>query len=189
MNLFDAQLTFRKVLDAMAKPGKVVKMPNISLNTPTENKYPFLILTSLLDHEVGFKVLDVKNRENTEDISRYISSNTGSHESSLEDADFILIYDGSSGGTIHEMKRGTLEYPDESAILIYDARRIGDGVHLTISGPGIRDELEIAIDGIEEEEIRDIVKVNSEFPLGIDVIFSDLYGNIVCLPRSTRVRR
>jgi alpha-D-ribose 1-methylphosphonate 5-triphosphate synthase subunit PhnH len=188
MNLFDAQLTFRKVLDAMARPGKVVKMPDIALNPSTENKYPFAILFTLLDHEVSFKVLDPKNRENTEEISRYISSNTGSRESQLENAVFFLIYGGSSNGLIKKMKRGTLEYPDASATLIYDVGRIGKGIRLTISGPGIRAEREIEIDGIEEEEIREIVTVNSEFPLGIDAIFSDRYGNIVCLPRSTRVR-
>jgi len=188
IGIFDAQLVFRKVLDAMARPGKVVNLSDISLNPPAENKYPFLILFTLLDHEVGFKVLGAKNKGDTEEMSRYITSNTGGRESSLENADFILIYGGSSGGRMHEMKRGTLEYPDESTTLIYDVERIGTGMLLTISGPGIRDERKMAIDGIKEEEIRDMVRVNSEFPLGIDVIFSDRYGNIIALPRSMKVR-
>jgi len=185
ISIFDAQLVFRKVLDAMARPGKVAKLPDIPLNPPAENKYPFLILFTLLDHEVGFEVLGAKN--NAEEISRYIASNTGSSETSLENADFVLIYGGSSGGRIHEMKRGTLEYPDESVTLIYDVERIGTGMLLMISGPGIRAERKVAIDGIEEEEIRDMVRVNSEFPLGVDAIFSDRCGNILAMPRSTKV--
>jgi len=200
-----SQQVFRKVLEAMARPGRIVKLPDVPLASPTSNKYPFLILSTLLDHEVGFNIVDgrifggresdLKKRSDSDSgpISDYLSSATGSREVSIEDADFVLIFGGRSGSAIGRVKRGRLEYPDESATLIYDVDEIGndlfsDGSFLIISGPGMPSGRNMAIKGIDESEVEELAKANSQFPLGLDIIFSDKTGQVACLPRSVRVR-
>ena len=188
IGFFESQIIFRKVLDAMARPGKIVELPDLEINAPTKNKFPCLVLLTFLDSHVKFKVLDIDNKVDSEEIAGYISSSTGSQEASVENSDFILIYGGSAGGLIRRMKKGSPKYPDESTTLIYDVESIGeDGVLMTLSGPGICSDHRLAVKGIEEAEITELISVNRDFPMGIDAIFSDKNGKVVCIPRSTTV--
>jgi len=183
--IFDSQRIFRALLDAMANPGRIVTLPEIDIEPPGANRYPLLLLMTLLDHEVSFCVLGGAHTQVTE----YLKTNTGGKESRLENSDFILVYGGSSHGLIQRARVGTLEYPDESATVIYDAGSIGDdrgGVLLELSGPGIADKRMIGASGIEENEIEDVLAMQ-DYPLGLDLIFSDRAGRMVCIPRSTTV--
>jgi alpha-D-ribose 1-methylphosphonate 5-triphosphate synthase subunit PhnH len=202
---FDSQIIFRSLLDAMARPGSIVVLPDINITSPAMNRYPLLLLMTLLDHEVSFCVLghsdaNVNANTNRLAVAEYLGSNTGSNESTLRDADFILVCEGSSHGLIHRVKQGTLEYPDESATVVYDVGSIGDReydgnddnghdeyMRLELSGPGIAGKCMIAISGMEPAEIEDVLAVRN-YPLGIDAILSDRNGNIACIPRSTNVR-
>ncbi len=183
--IFDAQRIFRSLLDAMANPGRIITLPEIDIKPPAANRYPLLLLMTLLDHEVSFCVMGGAQTQVTE----YLKTNTGSKESRLEDSDFILVYGGSSHGLIPGARVGTLEYPDESATVIYDLDSIGDDggdVLLELSGPGIADKRRIGASGIEENEIEDVLAMR-DYPLGLDLIFSDKAGRIACIPRSTIV--
>ncbi|MGP8319930.1 MAG: phosphonate C-P lyase system protein PhnH [Methanosarcinaceae archaeon] len=206
---FNSQEIFRSILDAMARPGSIIRLPDISITPPVANRYPLLVLMTLLDHEVNFCVSghsDVNvnvNVSGNEDINRqavaeYLRLNTGSQESAIKDADLILVLGGFSHGLIRRAKQGTLEYPDESATVVYDVGSIVNRSHegekgynkemlLELFGPGIADKCKIAISGIERAEIEDILALR-DYPLGIDTIFSDKAGNITCIPRSTNVR-
>lgn len=188
MDSIHAQLIFRRVLEAMARPGRVVQLPDMRQDAPSGNKYACLLLFTLLDSYVSFKILSGNNHTDYEKLSTYISINSGSPESELEDADFILVFGGSSGGLVSSMKKGTAKYPDKSATVIYDVESVGGGsTTLSLSGPGIFSVQNLALEGIQEEEIGDLIRANGDFPLGIDVIFSDKDGKIACLPRSTAI--
>ncbi|NOQ33693.1 MAG: phosphonate C-P lyase system protein PhnH [Methanosarcinales archaeon] len=184
--IFDSQRIFRALLDAMANPGRIIALPGIDIKPPAANRYPLLLLMTLLDHEVSFCVMGGAQTQVTE----YLKTNTGSKESRLEDSDFILVCGGSSHGLIQSARVGTLEYPDESATVIYDLDSIGnDGgdVLFELSGPGIADKRMIGTSGIEQNEIEDVLAMR-DYPLGLDLIFSDKAGRIVCIPRSTAMR-
>jgi len=183
--IFDSQRIFRALLDAMANPGRIITLPDIRIEPPAANMYPLLVLMTLLDHEVSFSVLGGAQTQVTE----YLKTNTGSKESRLENSDFILVYGGYSHGLIQRARVGTLEYPDESATVIYDTGSIGAGAGdllLELSGPGIADKRRIGASGIEENEIENVLAMR-DYPLGLDLIFSDKAGRIVCIPRSTTV--
>lgn len=190
MDAGHSQLIFRRILDGMARPGKVVELPDVKHDVPFDNKYAYLLLFTLLDSYVTFKVLDIKRRADEAEVSKYISLRSGSRESGLEDADFVLVFGGSSGGLITSMKKGTPKYPDESATVIYDVESIGRGsTVLSLSGPGILSSQNLILEGIEKGEIEDLISANSDFPLGIDVVFLDKSGKVACLPRSTTINR
>lgn len=183
--IFDSQRIFRSLLDSMANPGCIITLPEIEIKPPAANKYPLLLLMTLLDHEVSFCVMGGAQTRVTE----YLKTNTGSKESTLENSDFILVYGGTSHGLIRGARVGTLEYPDESATVIYDTGSIGDcggEVMLELSGPGIADKRRIGVSGIEQTEIEDVLAMR-DYPLGLDLILSDRTGRIVCIPGSTTV--
>ena len=149
--IFDSQRIFRSLLDAMANPGRIITLPEIGIKSPAANRYPLLLLMTLQDHEASFCVMGGAQTQ----VIEYLKTNTGSNESRLEDSDFILVYGGSSHGLVRRARVGTLEYPDESATVIYDLYSIGDdeeGVLLELSGPGIADKRMIGASGIEEDE-------------------------------------
>ncbi|MGP8321565.1 MAG: phosphonate C-P lyase system protein PhnH [Methanosarcinaceae archaeon] len=194
---FDSQDIFRSILDAMAKPGSVLRLSDINITPPVTNRYPLLLLMTLLDHEVSF-CISGHDDVDSQDASEYVGLNTGSKESIIMDSDFILVCGGSSHGSIRRAKQGTLEYPDESATVIYDIVSIEDVKHergkedtgdllLELSGPGIAGRCIIRINGMERAEMGDVLAVR-DYPLGIDMIFSDRNGNIACIPRSTSVK-
>ncbi|KAF5415878.1 MAG: phosphonate C-P lyase system protein PhnH [Euryarchaeota archaeon] len=183
--VFDSQRIFRSLLDAMANPGRIITLPDIRIKTPVANRYPLLLLMTLLDHEVSFCVLDQGTQ-----VTEYLKTNTGSKESRLKNSDFILVCGGSSHGLIPGARVGTLEYPDESATVIYDTGSVGadrEDIFLELSGPGIVDKRMIGVSGIEQTEIEDVLAMQ-DYPLGLDLIFSDNAGRMACIPRSTTMR-
>jgi alpha-D-ribose 1-methylphosphonate 5-triphosphate synthase subunit PhnH len=56
-----------------------------------------------------------------------------------------------------------------------------------LKGPGIKDAIAVAISGLGENELADIKETTSEFPMGIDCVFVDGAGQVMCIPRSTRI--
>jgi len=191
--VFDSQRTFGALLKATARPGKIVRLPETRLNSPRNlNPYPMLILLSLLDHEVGFEVLDEESiTQDLDGLRDYIALKTRSNIVPCHAADFILVYGGSSKGRIIEAQRGSLAYPDLGATLLYDLEAIGgdpeDGLTLQLTGPGIVDVEHLQVRGLKDDEVRSIMETRQEFPMGIDVILADNQGNVAALPRSTEI--
>lgn len=181
------QRTFRILLKAMSHPGKVFPLEKM----PSKNGL-MLILQTLLDGEVSFCLL---SREKGF-LEEKIKSFTGSKETIIEEADFIIIPSGNSQGLINRAKRGTLEYPDRGATAIYCVNSIlphsyigltetNGGFNLSLKGPGINGEITVFLSGISKDEFYHLRKINSDYPLGIDAIFVDSASNIMCIPRST----
>lgn len=194
------QKTFRALLQAMSHPGRVYQLEQrTEARSLITDKYNlssvfcslFSVLQALLDHEVGFCAI---GREK-EYMETTISELTGCPVKDISDADFIIVSDGESNREILKAKRGTLEYPDTGATVIYVVESLNDRDNsrnnknpvALIRGSGIKDYLTIAVRGLDKNELFHIKEINSEFPLGIDCIFIDIANRIMCIPRSTRI--
>ncbi len=194
--IFITQKIFRVILQAMRHPGRVYQLEQkTEARSQITDKYNlsfvfcslFSVLQTLLDHEVGFSVIGTEK----EYLETSISKLTGSPVRDISDADFIIVSDGESKGEILKAKRGSLEYPDRGATVVYlvkslDGRDNGKTIVL-LKGPGIRNDISPVIHGLGRNELYYIKKINSEFPLGIDCIFIDGANRIMCIPRSTRI--
>lgn len=88
----DIQSVYRKVLNAMAKPGVIENLQkeadkvDIDINC---YKSTFLIMMMLLDREVSFNVVS----EMSIDVSSLISQITYAKVKPLEEADYIFVLD------------------------------------------------------------------------------------------------
>jgi alpha-D-ribose 1-methylphosphonate 5-triphosphate synthase subunit PhnH len=86
------------------------------------------------------------------------------------------------------MKRGTLEYPDGGATLVYLIEEIaGEGGATELSGPGVNGTASPLFIGLAASELMGLREINAEYPLGVDAMFLDTNGRIACIPRSTRI--
>jgi alpha-D-ribose 1-methylphosphonate 5-triphosphate synthase subunit PhnH len=167
---------YRAVLAAMSRPGTVHALP------PSPGMGPVVqVLGALLDHEASFCV------PGDEALALEIRRATGGRPAPLAEADFVVFAAGGSGGAVREARRGSFEYPDLGATALYRVHGLApEGGPAVLRGPGIRDRCSPAM-GLPAAELELLGEVNREFPLGVDAIFLDEDGRVLCLPRSTRI--
>lgn len=183
------QKTFRALLQAMSHPGRVYRLEQTTeIRSCTADKYNlFPVLLTLLDHEVGFCVIGPGNKY----LETVVSEITWCPVKDLSEADFIIVLNGESRGEILKTKRGTLEYPDRGATVIYRVESLENGTNgkttALLKGPGIKTDIAPVVQGLAKNELSYLKEINSEYPLGIDCIFLDGAGGIMCIPRSTRI--
>jgi alpha-D-ribose 1-methylphosphonate 5-triphosphate synthase subunit PhnH len=182
------QKVFRRILQAMSRPGRIY---SVSGQYPVSDRWSSLILVlqTVLDHEVSFCVV---GNDTANELERMIFDKTKSKTADVASADYIIVPDGDSNGEILKAQRGTLEYPDLSATLIFSLPSLvlkEEGELLfSFSGPGIREEILTApLKGLESREMAYLKEINSEYPLGVDTLFIDQGGRVMALPRSTTI--
>lgn len=168
---------FRMILGAMSHPGSVFPVPELEDETES---LP-LLLGCLMDAETGFSVIG------DQVLAARLGKITGARPLPVDQADFIIAPRGATQGLMPLFKRGTLEYPDLGATVIYRVETLGYGeLTVTCEGPGVDGETELEIGGMDRDEFMQLRDVNLEFPLGVDVILLDRAGRIAAMPRSTR---
>lgn len=171
-------LTFRILLQAMSHPGRVYPLPDFQQARQTAVQ----LLSAIIDNEVSFAVIGDPQ------LARAVGQATGSRPVAPEDADYLIICNDSGGGKLTSCKRGSLEYPDNGATILYLVEELAEGEgDIVLSGPGIPGTALLRIKGLPAGDIRSLQEINSEFPLGIDTVFLDETGRIACIPRSSRI--
>jgi alpha-D-ribose 1-methylphosphonate 5-triphosphate synthase subunit PhnH len=173
---------FRVLLQAMSRPGRIFQLPRFTGNA----KDALLgVLGAILDPQVSYCLLDFDP-----DFENRLQIRTGARATKPENADFLLAPSGTSHGKLRRAKGGRLEYPDEGATVLFAVASLSEGTAetgLPLSGPGIKTSHFPRIEGLDVAELEQLKEVNREYPLGIDSIFVDRYGHLLCIPRSTRI--
>jgi alpha-D-ribose 1-methylphosphonate 5-triphosphate synthase subunit PhnH len=184
----DAQRTFRVVLDVMARPGTVQRLPVAAGDAPV-NPWLAAVLVTLLDHEVS---LAVEAFPGAEGVAQYARQRTAVPLVPAERADFVVAaWDHLDPQLPTRLRQGSLAYPNDSATLLILVptldQSVGDGLLLALAGPGVPSGHTVRIGGLTPAlfEARDDA---AEYPCGIDLILVDPDGQIAALPRSTAIR-
>ncbi len=190
--VFDAQMHFRSLLDAMARPGKIVTLQAIDIAVPTGmNRATAYACLALLNGDTSYFLTKGSNR-----IEEYLSVNTGCLPSELGEADFVLAQGSDDPDFVRFVKEGILTYPETGSSIIVEVELVDDSLaddalQIRLTGPGVRNERMIWVKGLEASWIDALMEKNSEFPLGVDTYlsFSDETDEpcICCLPRSTKI--
>jgi alpha-D-ribose 1-methylphosphonate 5-triphosphate synthase subunit PhnH len=174
------QRLFRALMQAMSNPGMIVPVEKQPETTLLQS-----ICETLLDHEVLLAVVGQGVDTNfINDIRMFCACRCVP----IENADYVVVFGGSSGGQLINISVGTPEQPDRGATVIYPVDHLNarGRVKITLNGPGIRKESEIFLDGVDAQELELARQLNSRFPLGIDLLFCDS-ESVLALPRSTRM--
>ncbi|MFM9837809.1 MAG: phosphonate C-P lyase system protein PhnH [Cyclobacteriaceae bacterium] len=184
--VFDAQEQFRIIMDAMARPGKIHRLPQLDILPPEGlNKVSALVGFGLLNADVSFACSDFNENE----IESYLSVNTGAYPSSIELADYVFFTGNEDASVLQKVKMGTLSYPEQSATLILSITSISEmeteGVlKIILKGPGIENTNTVFVTGVNDKLLNEIKIINQEFPLGVDLILTDIDNQLICIPRS-----
>lgn len=185
------QQIYRKLVDAMSRPGKIQSVADVeNSNSHSFDCYEATagVLVTLLDQEVTYSVIS----EDSVNVSTMITAYTLAKEVPVEEADFIIVLEDAPISEIEEAltkcKVGTLRDPHQSSTWIIESPNLAAGNELQLKGPGIETEAALQLHFPEKFwEIRaDLLK---EFPLGIDLVFTNDHKQLVCMPRTTNVER
>lgn len=179
------QQAYRKVLEALSFPGKVNSVDKCPNDLSPLISQTGLICLTLLDSEVTFHVA-----EETQLITETIHAYTGCHSTNASNADFIVLPLLTSNEEIikklNEAKIGDLVKPHKSATIILEIESLTSGYKYSLIGPGIKFTNQLNCT-ISPEILEKRKEINTEYPLGIDLILVDQQGYVVGLPRTTQI--
>lgn len=172
----DGAQCFRAILDAMARPGRIVTLEAAQGPAPVSPAAAAVLLT-LCD---GTTPLHLAGAHDCPGLRDWIAFHCAAPLVGAGDAAFAL-------GTWEALKPldrfaiGTPEYPDRAATLIVDGHDF-DAAPSRLSGPGIRDTAALAL-----PDPAAFAANHALFPLGWDAILT-AGTRLAALPRSTEIR-
>ena len=180
-----AQSTFRSVMDAMARPGRVQRIEAASgVPAPMMRGSAALALT-LFDQDTPVW-LDARMAAASH-VAKWIRFHTSAPV--IADASvcsFAVIAEACALPDFESFSFGTAEYPDRSTTIVLQVDSLTEGPAYALRGPGI-DGAVILRATIDLPDWLDRLALNAKlFPRGIDLILvaDDL---VVALPRTTRL--
>lgn len=182
--VFDSQRIFRAVLEAMARPGRILDVAGIFEAPPPLDPAATAVCLALLDFDTP---LWLDSLAATEGAVDYLRFHCGAPlVAAPAEARFALIADPHGLCGLEAFDNGTDEYPDRSATLILQVQSLTGGRGRRLHGPGIAGEIRLDVDGVPPRLWADWKANHARFPRGVDLIFSA--GTVVAaLPRSVRV--
>jgi alpha-D-ribose 1-methylphosphonate 5-triphosphate synthase subunit PhnH len=168
-----AQACFRAVLDAMARPGRIMSVSGVSAPPPLCSAAAAVLLT-LVDHETPLS-LD----SDTEAARPWIAFHTGAPDGSA----YVLAL---SLPDLAALPNGTDEMPETSATVILQVASLGSGRRYVLEGPGLRWPTDLRVGGLPGDFISIWQRNHALFPRGIDLILC-AGDRLAALPRSVTV--
>jgi alpha-D-ribose 1-methylphosphonate 5-triphosphate synthase subunit PhnH len=190
-NVHDTQQVYRRLLDTLSRPGTTASIAfaaeKLIFSDTLHNSIAAAALT-LLDNEVTFHMA----LTGAEALESWIRQSTFSRSAEPEEADYIFASGSETLAWASKLKNGLPEFPETSATLLLTvencmASEEGSSVYL-LQGPGIRGEATIRVSGLEPAWMHIREELNEEFPRGIDIWLLDTNGNIIGIPRTTRIK-
>lgn len=180
----DSQETFRAVLSAMSRPGRIVDVPDMAEPPAPIMPGAAAVLLTLVDYDTALWLDNVAARPSVID---YLKFHTGAPQTdSAAAADFALVADAKSLLPLSTFKSGTEEYPDRSATLIVQVESLASDRGWALRGPGIETAAALYAAPLPSDFLAQLRTNAAGYPCGVDIIF--VAGNsIAALPRSTRV--
>ena len=175
-------------MNAMARPGKRFNIGEQSSKLESSKKVLLAGAMTFLDHRCSYCVCG--NDELGEQIQEY----TMAKKVKIKDADMIFVPLGSVKTEeiekiLGQGKSGTLAQPHQSVTLLIETKERDNGEKVILEGPGIDGEIQIKVSGEEMSWMKEREKQNYEFPCGVDLIFCTENGEIMGLPRTTKVKK
>lgn len=180
--VFDSQKVFRRLLEAMANPGRRCSIRHQREKLFGDAPDMLAIAMTLLDAGVCFCAPE--NPALTEQIILL----THAKPVSSEQADYLFVSSADQlSAIVKSAKSGTLENPHNSATIVV---QIPDGQmeqEILLSGPGVNGQMAVTAPAVIAQAVRLRNTQEYEYPEGIDYIFLLPESEILCIPRLVRM--
>lgn len=182
--VYDSQAVFRIVLDAMARPGRVLEISDAPAPPAPLAPAAGAICLCLLDQSTEVWLDETLQ---TDEVLSYLTFHTGCVATDDPSrAHFAVVAGLSPKHGLDGFCIGDPEYPDRSTTVIVQTPSLRDGTGVRLTGPGIETESFLDIDGFGPDQWQAVQQNNALFPMGPDLLF--VQGNrIAGLPRSVTV--
>lgn len=182
--VIEAQQVFRTVLDAMARPGRIARLPTALKSPAPLSPTTAAVLLALADYETSIW-LD-ETLADVPAIGAFLRFHTGARLVSERcTADFAVIADPPRLPPLVSFAQGTPEYPDRSTTLIIQVETLVVG-GWSLRGPGILDRAVFSATPLPTDFPQQFAGNRQGFPCGVDLVFATR-TEIAALPRSTRI--
>ena len=187
-----SQVVFRCALDALARPGTSVGIPAASLVSPSSGicASAASVLLALLDQDC---TLWLSPTLANGPAAAWLRFHTGCQiEADCSQADFVWAASFAELPPLDQLKKGSAEYPDQSATCMVDvtawrAAAAAEAGAISLRGPGVRDALTLAVDGLDANFVQQHHAMQEHAPCGVDMFFCA--GDAVLgFPRSVRLQ-
>lgn len=176
--VFEAQASFRLVMDAMARPGSHSRIKADVAAPGLAGPAQAALALTLCDADTPIWCSDASPA-----LGAWFAFHTGaSLTTDPAQAAFAFIGEGCVMPT--DLPIGTQDYPDRSATLVIEVRCFGEGERFRLGGPGIDNHCDIVVDGLPEGFAAFRAANHARFPRGLDVVLT-ADRDLVALPRST----
>lgn len=162
-----ANAAFDALLRATARPGQIEHLPAQGVGP---------VIAALIDRECTFFARD--------DAIVHRLGETGARFAPAAQADFVFCNANEVSALLSQVKTGSDLYPDDGASLIV-ATALAGGEKLRLSGPGIKDQCEVEIAGLDRADWAQRAQ-RIRYPTGFDMLMVD-GAHLMTLPRSTKV--
>lgn len=183
--VYDAQVCFRAVMDALANPGTIQ-----SLQATTQPPHPLTaelgaVAQTLFDHDT--KVWLDRDLAANAAVREWLTFQTGLVlVTEISEAQFALISDVAQMPPLDVFAKGSAEYPDRSATIIIAVSGFDGADMLQLQGPGIEFSRDLAPAQLPVRFREQWAANEGLFPRGVDLVFA-APSAIAALPRSTKL--
>jgi alpha-D-ribose 1-methylphosphonate 5-triphosphate synthase subunit PhnH len=182
--VFDSQATFRAVMRAMSRPGRIERAASAVDPPPPLCTAAAAACLTLADFETP---IWLAGSLRASPVADFLKLHCGAPIVSASNvAAFAVVDLRADALALSDFAQGTPEYPDRGATVILLCDTIGDEDGLSISGPGLRGQCRIGAAPLPADFVGQWRRNRDAFPLGVDLILA-AGASLCCLPRSARI--
>jgi alpha-D-ribose 1-methylphosphonate 5-triphosphate synthase subunit PhnH len=182
--VFEAQATFRAVLDALAEPGRERPVAGIAAAPEALGPVAAAIVAALADWETP---LWREPGLATPAVDAWIAFHTAAPSVAAPDrAVFAVVGTAAALPAFDAFALGTDLDPSTSTTVVLRVAGFAGGRRFRLAGPGVETTREIAIDGAPNDLAERLAANRRLFPRGVDLILAGP-ASVVGLPRTTRI--
>ncbi|MDY6830963.1 MAG: phosphonate C-P lyase system protein PhnH [Thermodesulfobacteriota bacterium] len=180
-----AQQVFRKIVEALAHPGRIVSVEN-GLHVPGGvNKSTAAACLALLDFDTPLWLDEPIAKTG---VSRWLAFHCGVPTvTAPETALFAIFNAGEQMPRLQTFDSGTAERPDLSTTLVVQVADLEDRGGFAVQGPGINGEKWLNPKGLPLRFWEERNRLCMAFPRGIDIVFT-CGEKLAALPRTTTIK-
>ena len=175
----EAQATFRAVLDALARPGRLHTVgERLTAPAPLDQAAAAVLLT-LIDNETPLW-LDPAAAPARDWLAFHCGAAIVEAPERAAFAVALTLPD------LAALPAGTHEAPEESATLILQIAALGTGARYRLSGPGLREPALLAASGLPADFAAVWQRNHAQYPCGVDIVLC-AGATLAALPRSVSI--
>jgi alpha-D-ribose 1-methylphosphonate 5-triphosphate synthase subunit PhnH len=175
----EAQATFRAVLDAMARPGRLHRAGERLIAPPPLDQATAAVLLTLVDNETPLW-LDAGAAAARDWLAFHCGA---AIVTVIEQAAFAVALSLPDLATV---PAGTHEAPELAATLILQIAALGAGARYRLSGPGLREPALLSVAGLPADFAVIWQRNHALYPCGVDIVLC-AGATLTALPRSVSI--